>query len=536
MPPRRRQIFRLIYWLVVVGLFSFAVWRRFSLPLDPIADPDTWGYLAPALQKLTGSNFGYEGRNFVYPGFLFLLLRVFGDFRAITIAQHLLGLAAGGLLLLTWRQARAFVARPRLSPGSHDTLGLIAVAIFLFAGDPVRTEMEIRPEGVCAFVLSLNLWLAFRFIEGAFVAKRPPSAALGTGLVLTAILLASLKPSFLFVALISVLPVGFSFLRPGPSLPKIRLAVGAGAGALLLIAPEYLLSRNDYRSRMFLPTTLFVVHADMIRDQMADDLEHSATIPYQREWLSRVRAELSEEMEKSVPAKRGHYSSFGFSPDYLMYEKKSMAVRLAFEFENDPAALTAFYRFYYWRTWQQRPIAMLEKVVRQMAIFYAPMCPAYDRSKFMLLTDEYRLGVSSLNGHGYPDVWQRYPPAVEFMSRTDSLAQDARPLIQPRLLRRALTFLGRTYLPLLLFSLVVAAAILLRQTLRPRVGWLAALTLFVFSYNAAACLEVAILNSLEVARYVWVQMFFTLLAEFLAIWLLLELVIQRRSGATVSPG
>jgi hypothetical protein len=122
------------------------------------------------------------------------------------------------------------------------------------------------------------------------------------------------------------------------------------------------------------------------------------------------------------------------------------------------------------------------------------------------------------------------------LSRTDSLAQDALPVIQPRLLRRALTFLGRTYLPLLLFTLVVATAILLRQTLGRRVGWLAALTLFVFSYNAAACLEVAILNSLEVARYVWVQMFFTLPAEFLAVWLLLELLIQRRSDATVSPG
>jgi hypothetical protein len=56
---------------------------RYSLPLDPIADPDTWAYLAPALKKLTGSDFVHtHGRNFVYPGFLFLLLRLFGDFRS----------------------------------------------------------------------------------------------------------------------------------------------------------------------------------------------------------------------------------------------------------------------------------------------------------------------------------------------------------------------------------------------------------------------------------------------------------------------
>ena len=135
-------------------------WLRFSLPLDPIADPDTWGYLAPALQKLTGSGFGHEGRNFVYPGFLFLLLRLFGDFRAITITQHLLGLAAGSFLLVTWRRVRTFVEASRLNAGTRDFLGLIAAAIFFLAGEPIRTEMQIRPEGVCAFVLSLNLWFA----------------------------------------------------------------------------------------------------------------------------------------------------------------------------------------------------------------------------------------------------------------------------------------------------------------------------------------------------------------------------------------
>src|SRR5688572_7597091 len=143
MPPRRAQIPRLLYWVAAVGLFAFAGWRRFSLPLDPIADPDTWGYLAPALEKLTEGNFVHEGRNFIYPGFVFVLLRVFGDFRAIAITQHLLGLAAGILLLLTWRRAQAFVAAPRLKSRSHDVWGLIAVAIFLTAGEPIRAEMQI---------------------------------------------------------------------------------------------------------------------------------------------------------------------------------------------------------------------------------------------------------------------------------------------------------------------------------------------------------------------------------------------------------
>src|SRR5205823_4279547 len=71
--PSNPSLFPVCYWTVIALLFAGAVWQRFKLPLDPIADPDTWGYLSPALRKLTGAEFGHtNGRNFVYPGFLSL--------------------------------------------------------------------------------------------------------------------------------------------------------------------------------------------------------------------------------------------------------------------------------------------------------------------------------------------------------------------------------------------------------------------------------------------------------------------------------
>src|ERR1700704_6459115 len=138
MPPRRLPISRLIYWAAIISLLGWAAWQRFSLPLDPIADPDISGYLAPALKQLAGSGFVHaEARNFLYPGFLFLLLRLFGDFRAIVIAQHLLGLAAGVLLLMPGRRARVFGPRPRLKAEIFPAAGFIAPPIFLAAGEPI---------------------------------------------------------------------------------------------------------------------------------------------------------------------------------------------------------------------------------------------------------------------------------------------------------------------------------------------------------------------------------------------------------------
>src|SRR5438552_18153461 len=95
---RADSLWRVCYWTALTLVFAWAIWQRFALPLTPIADPDTWGYLSPALRKLTGAEFGHtQGRNFLYPGFLYLVLRSFGDFRAIAIVQHLLGLAAGAI-------------------------------------------------------------------------------------------------------------------------------------------------------------------------------------------------------------------------------------------------------------------------------------------------------------------------------------------------------------------------------------------------------------------------------------------------------
>src|SRR4026208_2233 len=136
---REDSLWRLFYWTLLALVFAGAIWQRFKLPLDPIADPDTWGYLSPALRKLTGAEFGHtNGRNFIYPGFLYLLLRVFRDFRAITVAQPFLGLLAGGILVLTWRRARVFVPNPRVGHAVQAGLGLLAAAIFLLASEPIR--------------------------------------------------------------------------------------------------------------------------------------------------------------------------------------------------------------------------------------------------------------------------------------------------------------------------------------------------------------------------------------------------------------
>jgi len=527
---RTAALWRVCYWTALALVFAWAIWQRFALPLTPIADPDTWGYLSPALRKLTGAEFGHtHGRNFLYPGFLYLVLRSFGDFRAIAIVQHLLGLAAGAILLLTWRRLRIFVPNSLVNPSLHDALGLAGAAIYLLASDTTRIETQLRPEGVCAFLIGINLYFIVQFIACCFVERRRTAALVcGIATVFSSLLLASARPSFWFVAAVVAVPVIAFFVRRNWWHQKIALAVTILLTAMLLLWPEHILSRSDRASQTFLPTMLFVIHADLIRDQMAEDLKENARLPYSREWLERVYAALNSEIAKSETKYPGHYPSLKFDPEYLWFDPSSITTQLRREFGSNVSALCAFYRFYYWRTWQCRPLCALQKVARQFSIYYFPKCPAYSQMKIWSLTDAYQRGITTLDLGDYRKISASFPPAMDFARRIKSLAQDAPVTEQPRLVRVALRDLAVSYLLSLLLALILSAVIFWRPARLKQLRWLAALVLFGCAYNAASCLEVAIVNSLEVYRYITVQMYSTLLTQFLALWLILEFALDIR--------
>ena len=516
------------YWTALAVVFTWAIWQRFALPLTPIADPDTWGYLSPALRKLTGAEFGHsQGRNFLYPGFLYLVLRGFGDFRAIGVVQHLLGLAAGGLFLLTWRRLRVFVPDSLVNPSLHDAFGLAGTAIYLLASDTNRTETQLRPEGVCAFLISISLYFAIQFVSCSFLEhRRTGTVVCGSATVLTLLLLASAKPSFWFAAIVIMVPVTTFFLRSNWGRRKIALGLGIALIASLVLWPERILSRKDEASQTFLPTMLFVIHADLIRDQMAADLQEHASLPYSTDWLERVYVALNSEIAKSKTNYPGHYPSLQFDPEYLWFDPSSITTQLRREFGSNISALCDFYRFYYWRTWQRRPFRALQKVARQFSIYYYPDCPAYAAMKIWPLMDVYERAVTSLDSEEYRKIARSLPALTDFMQRTKSLAENAPAIKQQGLLRHVLADLAVSYLSLLLLALILSTIIFWKQARWRRLKWLAALVLFGSAYNAASCLEVAIVNSLEVHRYITVQMYATLLTQFLAFWLILEFALD----------
>ena len=299
--------------------------------------------------------------------------------------------------------------------------------------------------------------------------------------------------------------------------------------AAVLLLPEHFLSRNDEMSRTFVPTTLFVVHAELIHDQLANDLAKNVSLPYSRDRLERLYLALRTEIEKSRTVRQYAYHSVGFDADFLMYDPNSIAVQARREFRGDVTALCAFYRFYYGRIWEKRPLQVLAKVARQMQIFYLPYCRAYDPRISRKLGGDYRYSVVSLSDPMCRKVWMDYPPAVDFMNRTEELARRELRFRQPLLLPiipTAVLLMSISYLTWLAIALVLAVIVVLTSGRWRRLRFIAALVVFSFSFNAACCLEVATIISLEIRRYMTVQVYSTLLAQLLGLWSILEFVVQ----------
>lgn len=519
------MVFAVCRWAAIGLIFGWAIWLRFRLPLEPITVPDTWGYLSPAMGKLIGTGWTQHLRNYLYPGFLFLILRAFADFRAITVAQHLLGVAAGGVFLLVWRRVRAFAMMPRLPTQIYTATGLIAVSIYLFARQPMAYETDIRPEGIVSFLVMLNMWLIVEFAWRCWVHRTEPlPVGLGVAAVASAVVLSLAKPSFAIAAVGSLAPVAASLFSRFRFRDEIALVCGSAAAALLLLVPEQFLARGDESSETFLPTELFMIHAGIIRDQMAADVASGAPVPYPINWIRQVHELLDREIAKAALDRT--YPTLGYNPDYLMYNPDSFNVRMRKEYGDDFRGLCDFYRFYYARAWRQQPRRMLEKIRRQMLVFYAPACPAYRDWNTRPIANEYAKSLASLTIANSGVVSAAYRPLARFIARTKELAATGLVLRVPRGIRDCERRLSRSYLLCLMTAAAIAAGVLVHPGLRRRLGLIAALVMFFSWYNFGNCIEIAVIHTLDVGRYDTTQLIFTVLAQFASFLLIAEFTFQ----------
>jgi hypothetical protein len=526
-----------ICWVLIAAL---ALRERLSIPREPFIDPDVWGYLKPAIQKLIGGVFAQtSGRAFVYPSYLYLLLGSFRDFKVITLVQHLLGVGTGLLLLWNWMMTRRLLPKPMVPRAIHALLGLAMLAIFLFSTQPIVQEHYLRPEGVSPFFVALGFLFTVRFLIAKYREEDSVRTTLfGAASVCTALLLPMLKPSYWLTSFLTTLPVWVHLFDRREKIGR-RLLCTAGplaAAVLLLWIPQVRYAAANPKEPGFWDESTFTIHAVQIREQMAQDVAtHPAGLPYPPETIRQVFDLLDSELELSRSGKHNAVAALGFDPDYLLYQdsfcSKLPTIIPAVE---DRAA---FCQYYFLRTWRNHPAGMLVKIAKQLALFYSWQCPVY-HSRNVSIQELYTSSAPLLESKQYPRQYRaflaKFPPLKEYADSLKRLADFPTAMKQPTILRKATDTLSHAYLAELLLFGAIAGWLLFSARDRTRLGLFCVVVAIGYAYNFGNNLSIAFLHSLWVGRYSQVQFVTTILVQFQTVILLAETLLAKRDRSQVS--
>jgi hypothetical protein len=538
----RNRFSQIAYFALTLILFCCAALFRFQLPQAPFIDPDVRGYLVPALSALACHGFEHvEGRSFVYPGIVFLILKVCRHFSAVTLFQHLFGLGAGGLLLVVWNRAGLLLGKT--SDFVYRSVGLSLVSLFLFNTSVLRFEYLMRPEALFPFFVGLSLWFDIQFVRYRFFADEKGDESLSTHRVkkngraiffygvltlFNAALLFYLKPSFYLASLIVTTPVWVALA--GTKVPlKTNLQIPLVAFAsvfFLLILPDHLIRDADTDGKTFLPTTLFLIHAGIVRDQLRVDIERKATTHYPIEFLKSTYDLLDREMTLSKQTRR--YHSLGFDPDYLMY-RDSFDRKFARLIGSDPVqARVRFYRYYYFRVWTLQPARMFRKIAVELSILYNSFSKASpykleDHNSFATsYTDNLELLTTKL---ATPEIQGDLLTAFE--RDTEKLKASKAHLNQPKLVSWANRFLARSFTLFTVLAIVLGWFIVRNPTSRAQYGAYMSIILLFYGYSFFDCLGIAIVHTLEISRYLTSQVIYCLLPQIMTMYLATEMLMNR---------
>jgi hypothetical protein len=526
-------LWKIGYFSIATLLFALAAWKRFSLPQDPLAVFDP--YLLPALIKLNGRAFAQAqgltnaGINFLYPGMIYLILRICGDFRTISIIQHSLGLIAGGLFLAGWSRLADFFPRPCVNRVVHEAIGLVGAAVYLLSAGVVLFEMNIRSDSVCMFFEMLILWLTIQFFYyGAISPNARKAVIYGTAVAVNAFLLALLKPSFTLMALFVVAPVIWLILTAkGNFTGKVAFFVTAVLIIVTLTLTEHYLRRNDRSAKIFLAKTLFVFHAKYIHAQMDADLKNHETDIYSREWLGAASEDLGREIEHTHILYPQKFPVLGFEPNSLMFGADSLLSRWQHQLGDEP--FLRFLNYWYWRSVAKRPLAFAEKIAGQLGVFYSTNCPAFRVQKRYSLSsaDAYRRSLAALSKPQSLHLLRDTAVGSAFLERTQKLCFTDAAIYEYKFVQIAHVDFARSYLAILLISVPLAGWFMLKRSNSEQSKWPAFLVILLYSVNFGNVFSISAIHSMEIDRYSAVLFIAALFAQLWAMRWLIEIALMK---------
>jgi hypothetical protein len=238
---------------------------------------------------------------------------------------------------------------------------------------------------------------------------------------------------------------------------------------------------------------------------------------------------MSYRADKSSPS---DHQSLGYDADYLLFSDPFFST-ISTVVLPGPGRSLGFCRYYYWRTWRKLPLAMLSKVASQLALFYGHPCPAYPTNAVHLA----KAGVISRqlifdNRHLRLDL-EKLPMGRRFLERVEENADQLPTIRMLPPISWALIAFQYSYTPsLILFALSV---LWVMQTAKRRkyFGLPATVLAVGYAFNVGNNVGIALMHTLEVARYTRVQYVTTIVSQAFCLVFLIAVLRQLLRKAEV---
>lgn len=489
----------------VIALFAILVvsyFLRQGLPNVAIADPDSWGYLHPALSWMSDRGFQQtNGRDWLYPAMVGLFVKTTGSIAGIISWQQILGMLSVVFMAAAWRFWVALLPLNRWQQVPLVLVGLLPIYLQQANLGNIVFELVIRPEAVLNTFVYAQLACLLGYCKFRWKTPRPITSLILGGLaIFFAFATLSLKPSWLFAVVTTTAPVWFGLF--GASLPLVARSGAPILGVFMTVAllwlPEKALYIKDSASRTFMPSTLLTIHADLIEKDLIRKIAEMPDSDPEKVRVVAVLNELQKELRKAEVVKHG-YEKLGFDPDYLFYHCPFVDF-VWVQTGRDPERFRSFCLKLYVDAALHNPLGFARKVIIQLTHFIFSEPSTFHRHRIDL-QKLYDISLTSFN----VSLIRDYPENVRALV-DDHMAATAAMAEHPSVLKRksfALDFskfLSFWSLPLeIVFLAVLVVCLVVPSWTGWRLGGVAALVLFLAP--AANAFTVSVAHALDLARY-----------------------------------
>jgi hypothetical protein len=469
-------------WFIAIATTIYALYEWYSVPVTTLFEPDSLGYINPALSALAGGPLTITStRSFVYPGFILAILATFGSIPALIYAQAILCLATAAMVATL---PLAASIGTKITPAARILrayLGAGSLLLFYHYGPLAYSIHAVMPEMLyttLSTMVFMLLILSFRLTSTTLTI-----ICCVVGIYIT-IANFYVKPSWGVAMVLSVLIFVFRIIIERSVALFIRSSIvllTAIISLITLTTTNINLSEayDRYNYKVFGPLTLFCHHAPLIINYIDNHINDNYI-------LSELKNDLTEIISKGP----GHdnYNILGYDPNICLYGKIRLPIDN--EFSQDPDKISHFLAQIFFHAVLEYPSTYVSKVV--MHFIDAINHPMVDISTSMPFNDK-----------SVPSV-EKIQPIVNsylFSDRTIFIGVAA-PLLESGVGISVLNIINDTFVIIIVIALsIFTIDLVLMKNMRLTIvrRWTpAGLALGLL---VAAIMVVAISNTFDVSRY-----------------------------------